>query len=346
MLDADESSAFDDAARQDPALKQASREIDQLAASIALATTRPVVPSAGHLERIRIRLALPNEERMPRWLGLSGWAAAASLALLLFWQASRPSPDGGQMMAGVREDSPSGHRRVNTVFPPNGAESAAQGSPRSHDAADPAVTKTGESSQVVRRETERLAREIAMLQGQLMSHEQRERSLFRALPGVAMPVIMKMTPPGVVSDPDPALAMNDSPVSQLFTSRQESSNNQDGGLTSDAAAASGPASPPVPGAIPIYDAARDAGTLVLSNLPPAPDGWEYNLWVRAKAGDAPVRVGILPDAGTSPSESFDFSLGKEQVVPVGFILTQDPRNQPGIPNQGNTVLEGPPGKGP
>jgi hypothetical protein len=104
--------------------------------------------------------------------------------------------------------------------------------------------------------------------------------------------------------------------------------------------------PPSPTAIPIYDAARDAGTLVLSNLPAAPAGLEYNLWVRTKANATPVRVGMLPGAGASSAESFDFSLGAEQVIPAGFILTQDPHDQPGMPHPGNIILEGPQGTDP
>jgi hypothetical protein len=68
---------------------------------------------------------------------------------------------------------------------------------------------------------------------------------------------------------------------------------------------------------------------------------EYNLWVQTSPDAKPARLGILPDAGTSPSESFDFSLGSHTVMPSGFILTQDPIDAPAAPDKKNTVLQSP-----
>jgi len=97
-----------------------------------------------------------------------------------------------------------------------------------------------------------------------------------------------------------------------------------------------------PSAVPIYDAARDSGTLVVSNLPPAEAGAVYNLWVTGDSGGQPSYVGSLPQRSASGGDSFDFSLGSTSVLPTGFLLTKDPAGTPATPSQANTVLEGPP----
>lgn len=103
-----------------------------------------------------------------------------------------------------------------------------------------------------------------------------------------------------------------------------------------------PAEPQAPSAIPIYDAARDSGTLVVNNLPAAEEGRVYNLWVTTAQSDKPVYVGSLPASRTPGADSFDFSLGSNMVIPSGFMLTKDPENQPAAPGESNTVLKGPP----
>ena len=94
--------------------------------------------------------------------------------------------------------------------------------------------------------------------------------------------------------------------------------------------------------MPIYDAARDTGTLVVSNLPPAPQGRVYHLWVSTSASTRPVYLGKLPDNSVSGAESFDFSLGSTMILPTAFMLTLDPANSPAAPGDDNTVLAGPP----
>ncbi|RPJ32941.1 MAG: hypothetical protein EHM17_11960, partial [Verrucomicrobiaceae bacterium] len=100
-----------------------------------------------------------------------------------------------------------------------------------------------------------------------------------------------------------------------------------------------PSGPPT--AVPIYDAARDAGTLVVSNLPPAGEGQVYNLWVITTIGARPVYIGSLPESSAAGADSFDFSLGSSMVLPAGFLLTLDPANSPAHPTEANTVLQGP-----
>ena len=96
-----------------------------------------------------------------------------------------------------------------------------------------------------------------------------------------------------------------------------------------------------PSAIPIYDSARDSGTLVVSNLQPASGGEAYNLWVTIEDGKKPIHVGRLPEAMARGADSFDFSLGSTAIVPTGFYLTRDPRGKSTAPSGANTVLQGP-----
>ena len=355
MLDSDETAAFDEAMRHDPALKSAAREMDRISAAVALATSHPVAPREGHLERIEARLGLQGPRRMPWWIGLSGWAAAAVLALLLAWHAGgkRPSPASPvvQTLAPELAKPPAGGGDQAAVPPDHPDEAENEKSVVDATRPSPEVPSPGI---LISRDTEQGAREIAALQDQLRSYQERERIRTQVISGVALPVIMKMSPPDTKVVQDVTLAMNDSPIFQLLgeSYRATQFTKQEVGDTVDVTAANAPdktllpntQSPPAetaPGAIPIYDAARDAGTLVVSNLPAAAKGREYNLWVQTRQGEPPVRLGVLPDAGTSPSESFDFSLGSNGVLPSGFILTQDPKDQPAVPGAQNTVLQSP-----
>jgi hypothetical protein len=351
MLDTNETDDFDEAMRHDSQLNAAARDMDRLSAAVALATSHPVIPRDGHLLHIQRRLGLHQPRRAPLWFGVSGWAAAAALALFLVWNGE-------------------GYRALAHKFGPivnsEGFTASPDHSDRSTDASEvgtndnPSNTdtvpakqpspETNSSGLVIRSETEQLTRKIAALQGQLQSYETRERALSQVLPGIALPVIMKMTPPGAESTIDSSLAMNDSPISQLLgetlriaASEQESVDSPDAATVDSSFLNTAAEDPAVaqPGAIPIYDAARDAGTLVVTNLPPAPEGLEYNLWVQTTSDGPPIRIGILPDVGTSPAESFDFSLGRNQVMPSGFILTRDPAERPAAPHAGNTVLQSP-----
>ena len=94
--------------------------------------------------------------------------------------------------------------------------------------------------------------------------------------------------------------------------------------------------------MPIYDSARDVGTLVVRNLPDAGLGHVYNLWVTTENGGAPIYVGSLPQDSASGAASFDFSLGSTMVLPSGFILTKDEQDKPVQPSGENIVLQGPP----
>ena len=63
MLDPDESAIFDEAMRHDPLLRSAYREMDRISAAIAAATTPPLDPKPGQLERLQYRLSLNRPKR-------------------------------------------------------------------------------------------------------------------------------------------------------------------------------------------------------------------------------------------------------------------------------------------
>jgi hypothetical protein len=171
---------------------------------------------------------------------------------------------------------------------------------------------------------------------------------------------MTMLPPG--ENPEDALASaNDetrSPLTAMLgdalatiargTAAESAATSIDDAAAGDAATAEPEFPMPAgltdgqPAAIPIYDAARDAGTLVVSNLPALDQGQAYHLWVTTSAADRPIYVGSLPESSASGSDTFDFSLGSSMVLPSGFVLTKDPPGNPAAPGETNTVLQGPP----
>lgn len=116
----------------------------------------------------------------------------------------------------------------------------------------------------------------------------------------------------------------------------DSASNETTGLPPLAAAETA-----LPSAVPIYDAARGSGTLVVKNLPDAGEGNVYNLWMHTLDGESAIYVGSLPEGSNSTTDSFDFTLGSTKVLPAGFVLTKDGQDNPEPPSTENTVLEGP-----
>jgi anti-sigma-K factor RskA len=329
MLDAEEQAMFEDAMRHDPGLRRACHEMDRLAAAIAAHAVAPVPPDAEEIERLRRSVGLPHAGRKcPLWLALGGWAAALILAGLLVratWLAGHPA----EPVIRETEKTPA------APSPPGAAADAA-----------PAP------------EILRLKGEIDDLRKTLEEFHQRDRVLFQVLPGRALQIVMTMVPPG--TDPADAGALATPAMlgdalaainNRIATEHQEIVASEDEETADDAqiavdiplestTEASLPAGPPV--AIPIYDAARDAGTLVVSNLSPAARGKVYHLWVTTSTGTRPVFIGTLPESSAAGAESFDFSLGSSMILPAGFILTMDPPDTPAAPSEANTVLAGPP----
>lgn len=363
MLDADESAIFDEASRIDPLLRRAFLEMDRLSAAVAVTTAVPVEPKPGQLERLQARLGIQKVRRGPWIAAISGWAAAAAIAAMWLLDQGGVSNSSRKASASGTADSPvTAPPAAKPAIVPPAADPADAANPSGNVSNAPMTAAVDESiiKNKVRAETKRLVQEIEVLRDNLEKYQTRDRVLFEPVPGMALPVVMTMNPPGTAADDQAVIALNEehSPIAALLGGSVRAMTTTDNTISGDgklpeittsggddAAIADSP--PPVghPSAIPIYDAARDAGTLVVNNLPPTADGEAYNLWVKTLNGDKPVYVGSLPKGNMTGAESFDFSLGSNMVLPSGFMLTRDPVDKPASPSEANTVLEGPPTPG-
>ena len=315
MLDADETAIFDGAVRHDPSMWNAHIEMDRLAAAVAVTTIPPVVPHVRHLEHLQTRLGLQPSRKKYVWLATAGWTAAALLALAMFVEKAYRSSNSAALSIPA------------SVI--NSARNATEAR---------AATKV---------ETKRLIQEIVVLRDNLEKFQVRDRALFQPAPGVAFPIVMTMSPPGVTFEDSANLPKDEapSPITALLGDALTSMTAFPTDLEkteADPAAQDFTHLPDHPTAIPIYDAARDSGTLVVSNLPPTEQGEVYNLWVTTRDAEQPIYVGSLPEVAALGADSFDFSLGSTMVLPTGFLLTRDTIDSPAQPNDGNTILLGPP----
>ena len=346
MLDADEAAGFDEAMRHDPELKKAYREMDRLAAAVAVSAAFPIAPQAGQLERLHLRLGL-NAVKRANWLGITGWAAAAVLMMFLIIDRNLEQ----KTRTVVR----------GTAHPATGSESVMRPTPvrtmevESKGELLRTVDGIGENRLTVPQqetpatviskvETRRLIQEIEVLREQLESVLERDRKRFESVPGMAWPIVVRMRPPEPTVDTAVALAMklDDPPITTILGDALSAANQPLPQLDTLAVRAFAPPPQEVePSAIPIYDSARDAGTLVVNNLPPTAPDEAFNLWVTTKTGEKPVYVGRLPESNVRGGESFDFSLGSKATVPSGFILTKDRQGIPPPPSRGSTILQGP-----
>ncbi len=349
MMDADEAAGFDEAMRDDPALRDASRGIDRLAAAVAVASAVPVAPRAGQLDRLHRRLGL-QVSRGTNWFAISGWAAAAILMVVLILDRHSNNTKGSTLQAGANEpsksDSPKhGSVKANDLTEPR---DEVRGTDASNTAKNetPAVAAEGDGKVVVAVETKRLIQEIGVLRDKLATLQERDRNRFEPVAGMAWPVVMRMRPPG--SGSSESLALNTgAPTPEEPTLTTMLGDGLIGSINAfvregtshpfEAAAVS----TPDPSAIPIYDAARDSGTLVVSHLPELAAGESYNLWVQTKSSGNPVYVGRLPDSDVQGADSFEFSLGATGTIPTGFILTKDSQSGTTPPSDQNTFLQGP-----
>ena len=347
MLDADEAAGFDEAMRQDPELRKAYREMNCLAAAVAAATVPPLAPRAGQLERLQSRLGL-NPSKHPNWLGISGWAAAAALTMVLILdrnpavetkivriETHLPSTKSEQrvsMPESTQQEEPTVVKETTPNTPPSGDGLIA--------------TQENDVKTIVKVETKRLIQEIEVLRGKLENAQTRDRQRFEAVPGMAWPIVMTMSPPETEKEKEPptvaAVSISSNPpalttiLGDALAGNASYLNNipnfRENAL---------PGKSLIPSAIPIYDSARDSGTLVVSNLPAATANESYNLWVTTEDGAKPVHVGRLPEATVESAGSYDFSLGSKAIVPTGFFLTKDSQGATAAPSKANTVLQGP-----
>ena len=301
------------------------------------------------LELLRTRLGFGPPKSAPFWVAVSGWSAAAVLAVLLTLHLTGIIDQWGAPPVTGGHDLPP---QSNLATAPAGANpstasaTARPGQSRSNSNPAPAGSHPdGKSTTKV--ETKRLNQEIEVLRDHLEKFQNRDRALFEVVPGMALPIVMTMTPPGVAAADPAFFAKNDehSPITTLLGDALTALTGVSSGKTPVPPAGQPnhlTSLPEHPTAIPIYDAARDSGTLVVSNLPPAAEGEVYNLWVSTEPGAQPVYVGSLPENSASGADTFDFSLGSTMVLPSGFILTRDPLDAPATPSETNTVLQGPP----
>lgn len=346
MLDADETASFDEAMRHDPELKQASREMDCLAATVAVVTSRPIAPAAGQLERLQLRLGL-KPAKATNWLGISGWAAAAALTLLLV--IDRSSTRRGRS-GEISQFHPVGSKSAESApTPPNPKTEIdeKQSIARQRDLETDAsrVLNVADGKVVAKVEAKRLIQELEMLRGQLEDFKQRDRQRLESGAGIAWPVVMRMLPPGTLASEHGGLAL----------AKDEPSLTAMLGDALAAASLTGPTTDAIlsknsrqsestttePSAIPIYDVARKSGTLVVTHLPLTTADEVYNLWVTTEADPEPSYVGRVPNSDIQGTDSYDFSLGPKTSVPTGFLLTKNPQGKPAAPSPKNTILQGP-----
>lgn len=345
LLDSDEATAFDESLRHDPVLRDACREMNQLAAAIAVNSIPPVTPRAGQLERLHLRLGL-NPIGRRNWLAISGWATAACLAgLLALDHFTKPfstitlNPPVPELAAPKPPEI-----LITTEDDPVSREKSGSDGDASTNEGLSIIERTNEGKAFAKVETKRLIQEIEILRDKLENFQKQDRKRFEPTPGLAWPIVMRMVPPGTsgeienglvaTTDEPPIVALLGDALTASGTSYPRAETgiarvNEFAQVKSDASA------------IPIYDAARDTGTLVVSNLPAKTEDERFNLWVVTKEGDNPVYVGRLPDSTNQGTDSFDFSLGSTAVVPTGFLLTKDAATGPVAPTEFNTILLGP-----
>ena len=199
MLDAQEASIFDDAMLHDPVLRSACLEMDRLAAAIAATTAVPMEAAPASLDRLQIRLGLKPSHHTHFWLAASGWATAAVLAILL-----------ALYLTGIIDRMDNG-----TVTPPRVAATT-KAQPLT-PAGSPLASKEADTAPPTKVETKRLNQEIEVLRDNLEKFQHRDRVLFEAVPGVALPIVMAMNPPDVALE-DSSLMKNDehSPLTALL----------------------------------------------------------------------------------------------------------------------------------
>ncbi len=322
MLDAEESVIFDEAMRDDPALHSAAMEMDRLSAALAASLAQPVDPKPGHLDRLQARLGLAPAHHTHYWSAVIGWSVAAALGILLTFRITGITDQRGTPPPVFSTTPPGADTTTQVTYP---------------------TVKDQDSDNQVKVETKRLNQEIEVLRDNLEKLQNRDRTLSEIVPGVAVPIVMMLNPPGMaLEDSAPVTRIEEhSPLTSLLGDALTTLTGAAAEDSPTGQAAVHTSFPDHPVAVSIYDTARDAGTLVANDLPPAAANEAYNLWVTIQASDKPIFVGRLPESCVLGTSSFDFILGSTSVLPTCFILTRDPLNVPASPTVGNTVLRGP-----
>ena len=335
MLDSDEAAGFDEAMRQDPELRDAYWEMNLLSATVAAASVAPLAPRAGQLERLQARLGLQSSKSL-NWLGISGWAAAAAaltFILVVDHQSTMPTES--------VKNSAAPHatkREVHVIQKATVEELAAQASPEEGSeiaqtpSAEVPTANTSVASQandvklITKVETKRLVQEIAVLREKLESAEKREQQRMEPVQGMAWPMVMTMRPPRATSQIVPEDATDTSVVGVLGDALAGRSSLADNNRAAQASA-------DLPSAVPIYDPATGAGTLVANNLS------DTNLWVTARGESQARLLGKIPQSSEAyESVGFELPAG---TIPANFIITNDSAGKGAPPSDKNTILIGP-----
>ncbi len=397
MLGPAESACLEEAIRDDRQVAEECLATERIAAAIAVVSSAPLRPSPQQLPEILARIGAAKPRRTLAWLAAAGWATAACLtaALLL-----RPDPSRAPANAATRtsQATPDRYASSATTLRETPGSTLAHEDPDSGDSLQPSPRDSNAAPSpdpekvrvLVRTETRRLVEQVESLRRSLARHEERERILFKAVPGVALPLMMEMKPPGLWSAEDPALAANQSPspVEALVRDASASASlakvtaadartaesptietdpvassptaDPSAAFTTNPPAAASDNLPPdgtgaasatepvlaanTPSAIPIYDAARDVGTIRIKDLPAAGDGMSYRLWATFAGQDQATLIGSLPPLSGSGSDSFDFNLGSLGIIPSGYALTRSSNRAASAPppDASNTVLKSPP----
>jgi hypothetical protein len=345
MLDAEESAAFDDALRENADLRDAYREMNALAAAVAVSQVKPLQTRAGDFERLQTRLGLLRQ-RPVNWLGISGWAIAASLALLLV-VSHRPLVEAGGTTAQV----PTGASGTTGPATDATAENQTERIPaKSEDTLAASGTTAGtaeetEANTPRKVETMRLIQEISVLREKLEKVAKRDQRRFEIVPGRSWPVMMTMAPPPSSEEEEESATVPEDTVA--LTSRVADALAGISSITGDPSASFAPdetaaaSATAAAAAIPIYDPVTDEGAIVVAGLPEPEEDMGNFLWVATETSDVPVLVGQLPPNESRQAVSIDFELGTKGILPTAFILTTGEIANPGAPSAKNTILIGP-----
>jgi hypothetical protein len=139
-------------------------------------------------------------------------------------------------------------------------------------------------------------------------------------------MVMTMRPPRATSQIVPEDAADASVVSVLGDALAGRSSLADNNRAAQASADTA-------SAVPIYDPATGAGTLVANNLS------DTNLWVTTRGENQPRLLGKIPQSSEAyESVGFELPAG---TIPDNFIITNDSEGKGAPPSDKNTVLIGP-----
>jgi hypothetical protein len=324
--------------RVDSFFRQSRQVADLASAVMALDHSDPIKPQPDSwnkiVGKISSRTPIARSQRAFAW---SGWAAATVAMVLLIQKTtnhphyeSTASKSVGIPLASSPSEKALSHENIDVSRPPPDAISDHDRQTSHHVAKETAQIHEQQRSLI--QEIETLRKQIAVLAS---------RDVERLVPqhGISWPIIMKLTVPG--TNPSDAV-VDDSLLHSIlqFDMKDARGVVAQTPLRADATLSQPPLNPTLPSAVPIYDPARDAGLLVISNLNKPKNDQAYHLWVQSDESPQPVLVGTLPDH-IAASESFDFKLGSVGIMPDQFLVTQDSRELPKSPNSENTILLGP-----